>query len=80
MTILTQVYQATSSDALHVIFVHGLGGDALELTRFRGHIDVLVLGPSFMLLLGSYPTWVRLPKEAEVLPSGTLPGDVRARS
>lgn len=47
MTILTQVYQATSSDALHVIFVHGLGGDARS-TWMHNPKDDASLWPSWI--------------------------------
>ena len=47
MANLTQVYQAGSTDALHVIFVHGLGGDA-QSTWMHNAKDHTTLWPSWI--------------------------------
>lgn len=41
---LTQVHQASSQDALHVIFVHGLGGEA-RTTWMSNSADPSTLWP-----------------------------------
>lgn len=47
MATLTQVYETSSSDALHVIFVHGLGGDA-RATWMHNSKDHTTLWPSWI--------------------------------
>lgn len=47
MAMLTQVYEASSPDALHVIFVHGLGGDARS-TWMHDPKDHTTLWPSWI--------------------------------
>ncbi|MDY0187775.1 MAG: AAA family ATPase [Syntrophus sp. (in: bacteria)] len=47
MATLTQVYEAPSADALHVVFVHGLGGDARS-TWMHNRNDHTTLWPSWI--------------------------------
>ena len=47
MTTLTQVYNASSPNALHVIFVHGLGGEA-RATWMHNSKDHTTLWPSWI--------------------------------
>lgn len=47
MATLTQVYEAPSTDALHVVFVHGLGGDARS-TWMHNPKDQTTLWPSWI--------------------------------
>lgn len=47
MAMLTQVYETSSLDALHVIFVHGLGGDARS-TWMHNPKDHTTLWPSWI--------------------------------
>jgi pimeloyl-ACP methyl ester carboxylesterase len=47
MTILTRVHKASEPDALHVVFVHGLGGDA-QSTWMHNPKDTATLWPSWI--------------------------------
>ncbi|MDF2446669.1 MAG: hypothetical protein K0S46_1905 [Moraxellaceae bacterium] len=47
MTTLTRVYETDSTDALHVVFVHGLGGNA-RTTWMHNPADHVTLWPSWI--------------------------------
>lgn len=47
MTILTRVHKPSAPEALHVVFVHGLGGDARS-TWMHNPKDHTTLWPSWI--------------------------------
>ncbi|WNJ85588.1 alpha/beta fold hydrolase [Pseudomonas canadensis] len=47
MSTLTRVYEATTPDALHVVFVHGLGGEARHTWMYNSN-DHTTLWPSWI--------------------------------